>query len=262
MRSEALAGQRQFCPRDVGRARIQAPAFCQMSHRHSHDSSGGGTIQYLKLLLKLPLQLVRLAFWLLGKLVGLILRAMGLGWKHSIATDEDYARFVSFYLKRRRFFRIHPAGDAFTPGADLIASKSRKTYAVSCKFSAEEVPENTVYEALSGMSRYSCDAAMIVTNSTLTHGAWNLANSNSIAVLEKVSPEFDGSPLTAEDCITPKNTVAFAIGCVAFGVFFSSLYPTHTLGLSAYFLMALGCLLLSWILCTLLVWLVRRQLNS
>lgn len=218
-------------------------------------------IKYLKQLLKIPLQLMRLVCWLLGKLMALILSGMGLGWQRSIATDADYAKFVSFYLKRHHFLRIHSAGDAFTPGADLIATKNRKTYVVGCKFSAEEVSENIVYQVLSGMSRYSCDAAMIITNSTLSHGAWILANSNNINVLEKISPEFDGTPLTAEDCITPKNTVAFAIGCVAFGVLFSTFYPTHALDFSSYLLMALGCLLLSWILCTALVWLVKQHLN-
>ncbi len=216
----------------------------------------------IKLLLKIVVLLLHLVFWLLGKVIALIFRVMGLGWRRSITTHTDYIQFVQFCLKRHRFFHIRPAKAALCPGADLTAIKDRKLYAIYCQFYSEEIGEDAVDEILSDMDASSCDGAMIVTNCTLSQEAWELAAQNDIQVLEQLSPETDRRPFTLEECINPKNTVAFAVGCVAFGVLFANLYPAHTMGLAAYLLMAFVCLLLSWALCTALVWLVRRGLHA
>ena len=213
-----------------------------------------------KVLLLIPLQLLRLLLFLLGRLFRLIACAMGLGWQFPVYTGEDYEHYVRFYLDRQGFTRIQHTGRTGDLGVDLVACKGRRTYAVQCKYYSQPVSGAAVQEVVAGMAAYDCDAALIVTNSTLTKGAWSLAQVNNVEVMECVSPERDGG-FSIQTLITPKNLVCFAFGWTFFGVCFSHLYPLHQMGLEAYFLLALGCLVISWAAITALVRAFQKLLH-
>lgn len=190
----------------------------------------------LKTLLLLP-------FRLLFCLLKLIEKAMGLGWQKRVTTGEEYEAFVQYYLERQGYSRICHTGRTGDLGVDLVARRGGHTCAVQCKFYSGSVGGGAVQEVVAGMPVYHCDTALIVTNSTLTRGAWKLARLNDVEVLENISPETACSP---QSLITPKNLVAFAVGCVLIGVVFSRLLPTVNLGPDGYCLLCLLCLLAAW----------------
>lgn len=212
------------------------------------------TIKYIKYIILLPFRFV---WWV----ICMILHAMGLGWRRKIRSSADYVHFVSFYLKRNGFSHVYPPEESFSNGVDLLAAKGGKRYAVICHYADQEMGQEPIRRAQFGKSEYGVDAAIIVTNKPTSHSAWLMADAQGITVYEEISPDKKGAPITPKMLVTPKNVVAFAVGSVAFGAWFSHVFPSEDMDASAYMLMALACLALSWGVCTLLMWMLRQQLN-
>lgn len=186
---------------------------------------------------------------------------MGIGWQRRIRSDPEYVRFASYYLRRCGFFNVRPPEEGFAPGVDLLAVKKGKRYAVICRNLTqpeELVQSEAVYEAMSAMRRHRCAAAVVISNRDVTHGAWVLADENNVEMMLGISPETAGIPLRQKDIITQKNVVAFAVGCVAFGIWFSRIYPHDGVSLSAYVIMAIMCMVLSWVACSVLMMMWRN----
>lgn len=185
---------------------------------------------------------------------------MGIGWQRKIRNDPEYVRFVSYYLRRRGFVNIRPPEESFAPGVDLLAAFKKKRYAVICRNLTEPgalLQSEAVYEAMTARLKNGCTGALVVTNRDVTHAAWVLADENKVELMLELTPETAGAPLTQADLITPKNIVAFALGCVAFGAWFSEIYPNEGLSVSAYVIMAMLCMLVAWGLCSVLMILWR-----
>lgn len=99
--------------------------------------------------------------------------------------DESFETWCISQLKRLdyRDFKIVPiVGDQ---GADLVASKSHKRYAIKCKRHFTAVGVDTVEEVYSAQKYYNCDAAIIMTNSTFTNDAIELAKRLGIKLIDR-----------------------------------------------------------------------------
>lgn len=189
-----------------------------------------------------------------------IFRIIGVGWQRRIRENEDYVRFVSYYLRRRGFVNISQPEKDFSLGVDLQAAYRKKSYAIICcnlKEPGELLQSEAVYKAMSARLKSGCTGALVVTNRDVTHAAWVLADEHNVELMLELTPETAGAPLTQADLITPKNIVAFALGCVAFGAWFSEIYPNEGLSVSAYVIMAMLCMLVAWGLCSVLMILWR-----
>ena len=82
--------------------------------------------------------------------------------------------------------------DAFTTkksgdqGVDVIAKKGMITIAIQTKCYPNSVVGNAaVQEVVAGMSLYNAEKAMVITNSTYTASAFELANSNNVELWDK-----------------------------------------------------------------------------
>ena len=82
-----------------------------------------------------------------------------------------------------RDFKIVPIVGA--QGADIVASKSHKRYAIKCKRHFTAVGVDTVEEVYSAQKYYKCDAAIIMTNSTFTNDAIELARQLGINLVDR-----------------------------------------------------------------------------
>lgn len=182
-----------------------------------------------------------------------IFRIIGIGWQRRIRENEDYVRFVSYYLRRRGFVNISQPEKDFSLGVDLQAAYRKKSYAIICcnlKEPGELLQSEAVYKAMSARLKSGCTGALVVTNRDVTHAAWVLADEHNVELMLELTPETAGVPLTRADIITPKNIVSFALGCVAFGAWISKLNPNVELSASACAVMAVLCVLVAWVLCT------------
>ena len=90
--------------------------------------------------------------------------------------DESFETWCISLLKRLdyRNFKIVPViGDQ---GADFVATKNHERYAIKCKRHFTAVDAGAVEELYSAKKYYNCDAAIVMTNSTFTTDATDLAN--------------------------------------------------------------------------------------
>jgi restriction system protein len=68
-------------------------------------------------------------------------------------------------------------------GVDILASKSNTTIVFQCKKYTPPVGNKAVQEAVAGMGYMNADGACVVTNSTFTRSAKELANANGVKLL-------------------------------------------------------------------------------
>lgn len=185
---------------------------------------------------------ILLPFRLLWRCLRLVLRLMGVGGAAPVRTGTDYEKFVAGYLHRQGFHHIRHTGQTGDLGVDLVARKGFHTYAVQCKYYSSPVDGSAIQQVVAGMPCYGCDAALVVTNSTLTSGAWILAERNRVEVLTELSPLSELERFSLERFVSPSALVGFAAGCVLSCLALDQLAPQ---GLSNCIFVIVGCFLLS-----------------
>lgn len=113
---------------------------------------------------------------LIGEELELIQRPPDTQAYPEIQTGEEYERFIGTL--------IQPYGwdVKYTPktgdqGIDIIASKNGTTVAIQCKYYSSPVGNSAIQEAYSGAKYYNAQNAMVITSSSLTKSAKQLASS-------------------------------------------------------------------------------------
>ena len=70
-------------------------------------------------------------------------------------------------------------------GIDITAWKEGKKYGIQCKYYSSPVGNHAVQEAFAGAKYYNCDIAVVMTNSTFTKSAKELAHKTDVLLWEK-----------------------------------------------------------------------------
>lgn len=105
---------------------------------------------------------------------------------------HDYEYQVAKHLRGHGYTRVTVTKGSGDFGVDVIAHKGGHKYAIQCKYYSNSVGLSAVQEAVAGMAYYKCDRAMVVTNSTFTKAAYDLALANHVLLLEGVRPVSSG----------------------------------------------------------------------
>lgn len=103
-------------------------------------------------------------------------------------TGHDYEYVVADYLRSRGYHGVKVTKGSGDFGVDVIASKRGTKYAVQCKLYSSPVGLSAIQEVVAGKACYNCTGAMVVTNSTFTAAAEELAKRNGVILLDGVSP--------------------------------------------------------------------------
>ena len=101
-------------------------------------------------------------------------------------TGHEYERVVAAYLRHKGYNRVKVTKGSGDFGVDVIAHKGKKKYAVQCKYYKSPVSLDAVQEVIAGKAMYGCDSAMVVTNSTFTKAAEELAKCNGVVLFSGV----------------------------------------------------------------------------
>jgi len=130
-------------------------------------------------------------------------------------TGHDYEYLVARYLRNNGYTSVKVTKGSGDYGVDVVAHKRGKKYAVQCKHYTGPVGLSAVQEAVAGKAMYKCDSAMVVTNSTFTNAARDLAKANNVVLIEKVNNAGGGCLryLVAGLLIFGYGLVAVAIVC-------------------------------------------------
>ena len=97
----------------------------------------------------------------------------------------DFEKVIAYLFSKMHFkVRLTPASSDY--GADLIVTKWHIRIAIQCKlYYAHNVGNKAVNEVYGAKTYYSCDEAMVITNSYYTKNAKALANSVNVVLLDR-----------------------------------------------------------------------------
>lgn len=192
----------------------------------------------------------RLLWWLLRSLFRLFGRIIGVTFVTGQWDGAAYEEYVARYLTKEGYRKVTQTGRSGDMGVDIVAKKHGISYAVQCKYYSRPVSGAAVQEAVAGMAMYHCQRAMVITNSTLTKAARELAEGNDVVVLEGIEPE----KRTMADVLTPSRIVSFAAGVVLFVLILPDVQGKSATSWGVYLAVALGCYLLPRFILALVKW--------
>ena len=103
---------------------------------------------------------------------------------------HQYEHHAAKYLKRHGFHSVKVTKASGDYGADIIARKRGRRYAVQCKYYSSPVGIHAVQEVVAAKKHYRCSRAIVITNHSFTKPARTLAQENNVELIEGVKPFF------------------------------------------------------------------------
>ncbi len=108
-----------------------------------------------------------------------------------IMSGYDFEKFVA-ELFQKMGYKSYATQESNDQGIDVVAKRDDITIAIQAKCYSQPVGNHAIMEAVAGMKYYDADKAMVVTNSTFTRSAIELAKKNNVqlwdrkALIEKI----------------------------------------------------------------------------
>lgn len=102
-------------------------------------------------------------------------------------TGHEYEHAVAAYLRSEGYSRVKVTKGSGDYGVDVVAFKHGFKYAVQCKYYTSPVGLSAVQEVYAGKAFYNCEKAMVVTNSTFTKAAEELARKNGVILVSGIT---------------------------------------------------------------------------
>ena len=99
-------------------------------------------------------------------------------------------------LRYRGFHKVTVTKGSGDQGIDILAQKNGLKYGIQCKYYSHPVGNKAIQEAYAGADFYDCDAAMVMTNSTFTRQARELADKLGVELWEHCSPNGSSSVIS------------------------------------------------------------------
>ena len=91
---------------------------------------------------------------------------------------HKYEHAVAQFLRHNGYSNVIVTRASGDYGADIIATKRGRKYAIQCKYYSNPVGLKAVQEVVASKKHYRCSRAMVVTNNTYTKAARRLAEEN------------------------------------------------------------------------------------
>lgn len=100
-------------------------------------------------------------------------------------TGYEYEEECADELRKMGFTDVEVTKASQDQGIDVIGWKNGLKYGFQCKHYQGAVSNKAVQEAYSGKGFYDCDVAVVMTNSTFTQSAIDLAHKNGVKLWSK-----------------------------------------------------------------------------
>ena len=136
---------------------------------------------------------LNLPIWVVFTVIALLIktgkRLTGLGNRASYKsvdqmTGLEFEHEVARLLRENGYSKIRFT-EKYDYGIDLIAAKDNVIWGVQVKRRNSLVKADAVRQVVTGLKKYKCDRAMIVTNNFLSKYAMELAKSNGCLVIDR-----------------------------------------------------------------------------
>lgn len=100
-------------------------------------------------------------------------------------TGHEYEHLCAERLRKCGFSGISVTQGSGDQGLDVLATRKGAKYGIQCKYYSGPVGNSAVQEAYAGAKYYNCDFAVVLTNSTFTKSAKELAGSTNVLLWEQ-----------------------------------------------------------------------------
>ena len=104
----------------------------------------------------------------------------------SLLDGFEFEKFIAELFKRAGY-NVRVTKKSGDQGADIIVEKDNISTAIQTKKYAGAVSNKAVQEIVAAMKYYDCDKAMVITTSTFTKSAYELAGRNGVQLIDKKS---------------------------------------------------------------------------
>jgi restriction system protein len=99
-------------------------------------------------------------------------------------TGLEFEKYVARLLKARGYGHIRLT-EHYDLGVDIIAENEGIRYGIQVKRYSGLVKAEAVRQVVTALKHYNCDRAMVITNSTFSHTAKRLADSNNCLLIDR-----------------------------------------------------------------------------
>jgi len=99
-----------------------------------------------------------------------------------LMSGEDFERYLQQLFTKLGYSVQHIGNSHGDYGGDLIITKDSTRTLVQAKRYTGKVGIAAVQEVVAGKNKYSCQKTMVVTNSSFTRQAWELARANYVTL--------------------------------------------------------------------------------
>lgn len=100
----------------------------------------------------------------------------------NIHTGTEFEKYLVKLFKDMGYEAQH-TGKAGDQGCDLLVKKNNKTYCVQAKYYTSDLDNTPVQEIIGSLKHYNGDKGVVITNSSFTSGAYELAKSNDVILI-------------------------------------------------------------------------------
>lgn len=101
----------------------------------------------------------------------------------------EYEKYCIRYLQKHGYKNVELTRSGADQGLDIIAYRHHIKYGFQCKYYEKPVGNAAVQEAYAGAAHYGCDKAAVITNTTFTKSAMELAEDTDVLLYSHVDPE-------------------------------------------------------------------------
>ena len=98
---------------------------------------------------------------------------------------HEFEYFCADLLRRHGFINVSVTPGSGDQGVDVLAEKEGVKYAVQCKNYASPLSNTPVQEVNAGKMFYRCHVGVVMTNSTFTPGAMELAEATGVLLWDR-----------------------------------------------------------------------------
>ncbi len=98
---------------------------------------------------------------------------------------HDFEQFCANLLKRNDFEEVRVTQASGDQGVDILAEKDGIRYAIQCKNYSSKLGNAPVQEIYAGKTFYHCHVGVVMTNTTFTQSAIDLAEATNVILWDR-----------------------------------------------------------------------------
>lgn len=97
----------------------------------------------------------------------------------------EFEEYTAKLLKKLHYRNVSVTKASGDQGIDVLAEKDGISYAIQCKNYSDKLDNTPVQEACAGKQFYGCDVGVVITNSTFSDGARELADATGVLLWDR-----------------------------------------------------------------------------